>query len=35
MVVRVVEVTDPIQQALFEVSAALALEKRFAAFENH
>ncbi len=35
MVVRVGEVTDPILQALFEVSAALTLVKRLADFENH
>ena len=35
MTVRVTGVTDPIQQALFEVSAVLALEKRFTDFENH
>ena len=35
MMVRVVEVADPIEQTLFEVYAALTLETPFNEFENH
>ncbi len=35
MMVRVVEVADPIEQTLFEVYAALALGTPFNEFENH
>jgi hypothetical protein len=35
MTVRVIEITDPIEQTLFEVYAALALATPYNDFENH
>jgi hypothetical protein len=35
MTVRVIEITDPIEQTLFEVYAALALGTVYNVFENH